>query len=134
MHNTGTQTTTVSPYLAASKKLGHHLIPYAAYRAVISNNDGADSHIATLGAEMELNETVTLDAKFDADFTRSTKTVNSFETYSFELASYLQLCHNFYLIPSVAVATGSSFDSKVAAVHFESPFAIRGGMALSYLF
>ena len=133
-NNAGTQTTDVSPYLAASKKFGHHLTPYAGYRAVIKNNDAADTHIATLGAEMELNETVTLDAKFDANFNRSTPEFSSFETYSLELASYIQVAHNFYLIPSVAVLTGSSVDRKDEDKRFDSPEAIRGGMSPYFLF
>lgn len=133
-NNPGTQTTDVSPYLAASKKLGHHFTPYAAYRATISNHGQADSHVLTLGSENELNETVTIDTRFDATFATATDDLSALETYSLEVASYLQLFHNFYLIPSVAVATGSTAHSKVADVHFGSPFGVRGGLSLYYLY
>jgi len=39
----GTQTTDVSPYLAASKKLNPHLIPFGIYRATLRNNGGRTS-------------------------------------------------------------------------------------------
>ena len=133
-NNPGTQTTDVSPYLAVSKKLGHHATPYAAYRATISNHGQPDTHLLSLGSENELNETVTIDVRFDAAFTTASNDLSSFETYSLELASYLQLFHNFYLIPSVAVATGSGPHSKVSDVDFGSPFAVKVGASLYYLF
>ena len=133
-NNPGTQTTDVSPYLAVSKKLGHHATPYAAYRATISNHGQPDTHLLSLGSENELNETVTIDVRFDAAFTTASNELSSFETYSLELASYLQLFHNFYLIPSVAVATGSGPHSKVSDVDFGSPFGVKTGAALYYLF
>lgn len=132
--NAGTQTTDVSPYLAASKKLNPHFIPYGIYRATLRNNGGEDTHTVTAGAEAELNETVTLDARLDANFGTGTKLSTASEVYSFELASYLQLLHNFYLIPSVAVASGSPVDAKGVDARLDTPFAIRGGMSLYYLF
>lgn len=132
--NAGTQTTDVSPYLAASKKLNPHFIPYGIYRATLRNNGGEDTHTVTAGAEAELNETVTLDARLDANFGTGTKLSTASEVYSFELASYVQLLHNFYLIPSVAVASGSPVDAKSGDARLDTPFAIRGGMSLYYLF
>lgn len=132
--NAGTQTTDVSPYLAASKKLNPHLIPYGIYRATLRNNGGPDTHTVTAGVEAELNETVTLDARLDASFGTGTKLLTASELYSFELASYVQLLHNFYLIPSVAVASGSPVDAKGVDARLDTPFAIRGGMSLYYLF
>ena len=132
--NAGTQTTDVSPYLAASKKLNPHCIPYGIYRATLRNNGGEDVHTVTAGVEAELNETVTLDARLDANFGTGTKLSTAREVYSFELASYLQLLHNFYLIPSVAIASGSPVDLKGEDARLDTPFAIRGGMSLYYLF
>lgn len=132
--NAGTQTTDVSPYIAASKKLNPHFIPYGIYRATLRNNGGEDVHTVTAGVEAELNETVTLDARLDANFGTGTKLSTASEVYSFELASYLQLLHNFYLIPSVAVASGSPVDAKGVDARLDTPFAIRGGMSLYYLF
>ncbi|HEY6837667.1 MAG TPA: hypothetical protein VI389_02885 [Geobacteraceae bacterium] len=133
-NNPGTGTTDVSPYLAASKKVGHHATPYAVYRAVISNHGRADNHVLSIGSENEINEKVTIDARLDADFSTATNALSSFQAYSLELASYVQIFHNFYVIPSVAVATGSTAYSKVAEVHYGSPFGVRGGISLYYLF
>lgn len=135
-NNPGTKTTDVNPILAVSKKLGHHT-PYASYQAVISNHGHADEHILSVGVERELNETVTFDARVDAAFATATDTLSSSESYDLELASYLQLLHNFYLIPSVAVATGSTSHNKgsnLFDMHFGSPFGVKAGLSLYYLF
>jgi len=136
-NNPGTKTTDVNPILAVSKKLGHHHTPYASYQAVISNHGHADEHILSVGVERELNETVTFDARVEAAYLTATDSFSSSESYDLELASYLQLLHNFYLIPSVAVATGStshSKGSKYSDEHFGSPFGIKAGLSLYYLF
>lgn len=130
----GTGTTDVSPYLAVSKKVGHHVIPYAAYRATIRNHGAEDSHILSLGSENEINETVTIDARVDAVFNTATNELSSFETYDLELSSYVQLFHNFYVIPAVTLATGSTAHTKDIDIHFGSPFEVKAGASLYYLF
>ena len=130
----GTNTTDVSPYLAVSKKICKHATPYASYRAVLSNHGNADTHVLSIGSENEVNERVTVDVRLDAALATATNELSSLETYSLEVASYLELYHNLYLIPSVAVATGSAAHSKVADVHFDSPFGVRGGVSLYYLY
>lgn len=130
----GTATTDVSPLLAVCKKVGHHAMPYASYLAVISNHGNPDTHVLSIGSENEINETVTIDARFDAAFFTATDFLSSFETYDLELASYVQLFHNFYLIPSVAVATGSGGHSKGVDLRFDSPFGISTGVSLYYLY
>ena len=133
-NNPGTGTTDVSPYLAVSKKFGHHATPYASYRATISNHGNADTHTLSIGDEVELNETVTIDTRLDAAFATATDTISSVSTYSLEVAGYLQLLHNLYLIPSVAVATGSTATSKVAAIQTGSPFGVKGAISIYYLY
>ncbi len=145
--NAGTQTTDVSPYLAASKKLNPHFTPYGIYRATLRNNGREDTHTVSLGAEMELNETVTFDARFDAGFNTSAdksktfsdildpKPVKGFQTYNFDLGTYIQVCHNLYLIPSVRVIVTSATDSRdEPTIHFNSSTGVGGGMSLYYLF
>lgn len=133
-NNTGTQTTAVSPYIAGSQKVSEHLIPYAIYRATLQNNGGEDSHDLALGVEAEVNHNLTFDARFDAIFSTGTEIVKASEAYSLELASYIQLYHNFYLIPAVALATGSPIDIKGSTEQLGSPKTIRGAVSLYYLF
>lgn len=145
-NNAGTQTTDVSPYLAASTAVGHHLKPYAAYRAALRNHGAEDTHTLTLGAEVELNETVTVDAKFDAAFNTASdnsllfmkvpdrRGVKSYENYSFELGSYVQLVHNFYLLPSVRVVITSAADTRDGETRFASATGVGGGLSLYYLY
>lgn len=129
----GTGTTDVQPYLALSKEMGHHLVPYAAYRAIIRNHDAADTHRLTLGFEKELNHTVTLDIKGEVSFNTSSEldgTAN--QTYGLEAGSYLQLAPNFYLLPSVAVFSNTK--SENGALQQKAISGFRPGIAAYYLF
>lgn len=141
-NNAGTRSTDVSPYLAASTVIGEHVKPYAAYRATLRSGGLQDTHTLTLGAEAELNETVTLDLKFDAAFNTgadrnlsfSGLPVNGYQEYNVELGSYLQLVHNLYLIPTVRVILTSANDTKDEALHFASATGVGGGLSLYYLY
>lgn len=133
-HNTGTGTTDVSPYIAGSQRANEHLTPYAIYRATLRNNGGEDTHNLALGVEAEVNHTLTFDARFDAVFATGTEVFKASERYSLELASYIQLFHNFYLIPAVTVASGSPVDVKDTEERLGSPKTIAGAVSLYYLF
>ncbi len=130
----GTGTTDVSPFIAASANFGDHCLPYAIYRATIRNHGEQDTHTISLGLEKELNHTVTLDAKVDANFNTSTSDVSSYEDFAFELSSYIQVSHNLYLLPSVAyiVATDATF--KAEDIRLSPADGFRGGLSLYYLF
>ncbi|GLI37956.1 hypothetical protein KI811_05935 [Geobacter hydrogenophilus] len=130
----GTGTTDVSPFIAASANLGHHYLPYASYRATIRNHDMQDTHTLSLGLEKELNHTVTLDAKIDANFNTSTSVMSANEDFVFEVSSYLQVAHNFYLIPSVAYTVATDATDKAAELHLGPADGFRGGLSLYYLF
>lgn len=132
--NTGTGTTDVSPYIAGSQRVNEHLTPYAIYRATLRNNHAEDEHDLALGVEAEVNHTVTVDARFDAAFATGTQARKASERYSLELASYIQLFHNFYVIPSVTLASGSPVDFKGTEERLGSPKTIAGAVALYYLF
>ncbi len=134
LKDAGTGTFDVSPYIAASKKLAHHAIPYVGYRAVVRNHGAADSHILTLGLEKEYSETVTLDIRGDASFNTATDIGTSSQNYSAEAATYVQVYHNLYLIPSVALLVESPADLKVADIHVGTAVGIRGGLSLYYLY
>lgn len=141
-NNAGTQTTAVSPYIAGSQKVSEHLTPYAIYRATLQNNGGEDAHDLALGVEAEVNHNLTFDARFDAVFGTGTdgneririEPRKASERYSLELASYIQLFHNFYLIPAVSVATGSPVDIRRTEEQLGSPKTIAGAVSLYYLF
>jgi hypothetical protein len=130
----GTGTFDVSPYLAASKKLTHHATPYLGYRAVVRNHDAADSHILTLGLEQEFSEMMTLDVRGDASFNTATDFATSSQNYSVEAAAYVQVYHNLYLIPSVALLAISPADIKGADIHVATAVGVRGGLSLYYLY
>ncbi|QXE90991.1 hypothetical protein KP001_00110 [Geomonas subterranea] len=130
----GTGTTDVSPFIAASANLGHHNTPYAIYRATIRNHDEYDTHTVSLGFEKELNHTVTIDAKVDANFNTATRDFTANEDFSFELGSYLQMAHNFYLLPSVAYVVATDARSKDGEFRAGSADGFRAGFSLYYLF
>jgi len=138
----GTATIDMSPYVAASTEVGHHVKPYAIYRATLRNNGGEDTHTVSLGTEVELNHTVTFDAKIEAAFNNASEKgrlfldlpVRGYELYSFELASYLQVAHNLYVIPAVKVTTTGSTDTRDNLLHFASATGIGGALSLYYLY
>ncbi|MBJ6751506.1 hypothetical protein [Geomonas anaerohicana] len=130
----GTGTTDVIPFIAASANLGHHNTPYAIYRATIRNHDEYDTHTLSVGFEKELNHTVTLDAKVDANFNTATRDVTANEDFNFELSSYLQVAHNFYVLPSVAYTVATDYRSKDGAARAGSADGFRAGFSLYYLF
>ncbi|MBJ6801124.1 hypothetical protein [Geomonas propionica] len=130
----GTGTTDVSPFIAASANLGHHNTPYAIYRATIRNHDESDTHTISLGFEKELNHTVTIDAKVDANFNTATRDYTAYEDFTFEVASYLQMAHNFYLLPSVAYVVATDSRSKDGEFRAGSADGFRAGFSLYYLF
>ncbi|AJE03605.1 transporter family protein [Geobacter pickeringii] len=132
--DTGTGTTDVSPFIAASANLGHHYTPYAIYRATIRNHDAQDTHTLSLGLEKELNHTVTLDAKVDANFNTATRATTANEDFSFEVTSYIQVAHNFYLLPSVAYTVATNATSKVNDLRVGPVDGFRGGISLYYLY
>ncbi|GFO66112.1 transporter [Geomonas paludis] len=130
----GTGTTDVSPFIAASANLGHHNTPYAIYRATIRNHDEYDTHTLSVGFEKELNHTVTIDAKVDANFNTATRDVTANEDFIFELSSYLQVAHNFYVLPSVAYTVATDYRSKDGVARAGSADGYRAGFSLYYLF
>lgn len=130
----GTGTTDVSPFIAASTNLGHHTTPYAVYRATIRNHGVQDTHTVSLGLEKELTHTVTLDAKIDANFNTSTREVTGNADYNFEVASYIELAHNFYLLPSIAYVVATNAKDKDTDLRVTSYDGFRGGLSLYYLF
>ncbi|GFO56107.1 hypothetical protein GMSM_31140 [Geomonas sp. Red276] len=130
----GTGTTDVSPFVAASYKLNRHHTPYAIYRATIRNNGEQDTHTLTLGVEKEINETFTLDAKFDANFNTATSKVTANEDFDIEAAPYIQVAHNFYLIPSVAYVWSTDVSDKETGAKVKDVDGVRLGFSLYYLF
>ncbi|BCG47256.1 hypothetical protein GEOBRER4_n2084 [Citrifermentans bremense] len=132
--NAGSGTTDVSPFIAASANMGHHNIPYAVYRATIRNHDEQDTHTVSVGLEKELSHTVTLDARVDANFNTSARDITANEDFTFELASYIELAHNFYLLPSVAYNIATDAKGKETEVRVTSVDGFKGGVSLYYLF
>jgi hypothetical protein len=138
-HDAGTGTTDVSPFIAASTNLGHHYTPYAVYRATIRNHEAPDTHTISLGLEKEINPTITLDPKIDANFNTSGRDtegrdLTANQDFSFELSSYIQLARNFYVIPSVAYVLATDVTDKSEDVHQGTVDGFRGGVSLYYLF
>ncbi|HJV65686.1 MAG TPA: transporter [Geomonas sp.] len=128
----GTGTTDISPFIAASTKLGHHYTPYAIYRATLRNHDVQDTHTLSVGLEKQINETFTLDGKIDANFNTASDKVAANEDFVFELSSYIQVAHNLYLLPSVAYLKGT--DTTAEGVRISNTDGVRVGAALYYLY
>ncbi|HWI40495.1 MAG TPA: hypothetical protein VNX25_03300 [Verrucomicrobiae bacterium] len=95
----GEHFTIYAPFVAASKDLGHETKPYAVYRPVFNSN-GPDSHTIVLGLEKELARKVTLDARLDTTFFVNE---NDLKQYALDLALYLEVAKNLYLLPAVGV-------------------------------
>ena len=130
----GTGTTDVSPFVAASANMGRHYIPYAIYRVTLRNHDVQDTHTLSLGVEKELNPTVTFDAKIDANFNTAARDITANEDFSFELTSYIQVAHNFYLLPSAAYTLATSATDKAGDLRLGPADGLRGGLSLYYLY
>lgn len=133
-HAAGTGTTDVSPFIAASANLGHHYIPYAIYRATLRNHEAENTHTLSVGLEKEINHTFTVDAKFDANFNTRTEKLDAFEDFVFEVSSYIQAAHNFYILPSVAYLKSTDTQSRIADVRSTSADGYRLGLSFYYLY
>lgn len=130
----GTGTTTFSPFVAASANLQHHHIPYAMYRASIPNHGAPDVHTVSVGLEKEINHTLTLDARIDANFVTASSRNTAYETFVFELTPYIQVAHNFYLLPTAAYLKSTDSRSKIGDTRVTSADGFRAGASLYYLF
>jgi hypothetical protein len=134
-HAAGTGTTDVAPFIAASTKLGHHFIPYGVYRATLRNHDAPDTHTLSVGVEKEFCRTFTLDAKMDTNFNTATRDFRAYEDFVFELTGYVQVAHNFYLLPTVAYVKTTDIEGKNLPVPASaSGDGFRGGLSLYYLY
>ncbi|GFO57874.1 hypothetical protein GMST_01990 [Geomonas silvestris] len=133
--NGGTGSTDVSPFIAASMNLPRHHTPYAIYRANLRSGEAnPDTHTLSLGLEKEVNHTFTLDAKIDANFNTATSHVSSNQDFVFELSSYIQVAHNFYVLPNVAYLTATDQTLKVTDTRVTGQDGYRVGASLYYLF
>lgn len=131
----GTGSTDVSPFVAASMHLPRHHTPYAIYRANLkSGAENADVHTLSLGLEKEFNHTITLDAKIDANFNTSSSLATSNQDFVFEISSYIQLAHNFYVLPSAAYLTATDQTVKTTDTRITGQDGYRVGASLYYLF
>ena len=126
----GSGSTDLSPFLAASYRLGMGHLPYAEYRAILRNNGGADSHEVTVGLEKEVNRFATLDLKLIGSFDTATAERTSAEDFSYQAGAYLQLAKNFYLLPSLAGLQQSR--RTIGEVHQQSVAGIKAALALYY--
>lgn len=132
----GTGTTDVSPYLALSKEVAEHVEGYAVYRATLVDSGGSDEHALALGVEAELNEALTLDAALQFGYNTSDDETDSFETYGLELAAYLQVAHNLYLIPAFGIERATAFDMHFGTevVNFDPTMSYRGALSVYFLY
>jgi len=134
--NGGTGTTDVSPYLAVSGVSGEHYKPYAIYRATFRNHDESDEHSLTAGVEAELSEKLTLDAALKATHNTSNDLFDSYQTYGAEIAGYIEVGHNLYLIPAVGLERSTSIDGRDGAepLDLDPVTAFVGGLTLYVLY
>jgi len=117
--------------LAASYHLGS-ATPYAEYRANLRTKGEPDSHDLALGIEKELSHALTLDGKLTGSFTTSSADSGAAEDYAAEVAAYLQLRKNLYLLPSLAFLQQSR--RSIGEFSQQSVAGFRGALALYYYF
>jgi len=130
----GTGTTDIYPSLAASTTLSEGLRPFARYTFVARNHGGRDSHELLFGAEKKLNENVGLQAGLEARFHTSSDVLSPYESYHFQVQSYIRICHDFYAVPKVVYAIRSSADIKESDRRFDSAKSTGLTFGFYYLF
>jgi hypothetical protein len=132
----GTGTTDVSPYLALSRTLDERYKPYAVYRATFRNHDESDEHSLTAGLEAEMCERATLDAAFKVTHNTSSDLFDSYQTYGAEVATYIEVGHNLYLIPAVGLERSTSIDGRGDAepLDIDPVTTFRGALTLYALY
>jgi len=130
----GTGTTDIYPSVAVSTTLSEGLRPFACYTFVARNHGARDSHEFLLGAEKELNENVGLQAGLEARFHTSSDVLRDYESYHFQVQSYIRICHDFYAVPKVFYAIRSSVDIKGTDSRFDSATSTGLMFGFYYLF
>lgn len=99
----GTGRNDYAPYLAVSKN--HHVyIPYFKYQPefIVKEHAGQTIHNLTAGAEIEFSHHYSLDVAVKASLNGSHEGLKSSNDYEAEIAPYINLKKNIYLIPKVA--------------------------------
>jgi len=132
--NYGTGTTEVSPFIAASDTVNSKFREYAEYRAIISNHGDNDSHIISIGSEYTFNPTFTVNPGASVSFRTASRTWTAYESFNLNLAAYLQVYRNFYLIPNTHVGINTSTKAKDGNSSIEDLTFYGAGLALYYLY
>lgn len=131
----GSGTTNYNPYLAVSTlAAGGKLRPYAYYSAIFRNHDANDSHILGVGMEYAPTSYVSLVPFIHVLFRTNSATVEGYESYTFGLSNYIQIIHNFYLIPSVSYNFGSPTRTIDKTQDLGGSEGYRIALGLYYLF
>jgi len=132
----GTGTTDVSPYLALSKEVAEHVEGYAVYSATLVDGGGSDEHALSLGVEAALNEALTLDAALQFGYNTSDDATDSFETYGLEVAAYLEVAPNLYLIPALGIERTTAFDMHFGTevANIDPAMSYRGALSVYFLY
>ncbi|MSM41555.1 MAG: hypothetical protein GJT30_18220 [Geobacter sp.] len=130
----GTGTTNVSPYLALSSKASPNTRVYAYYAAVLRNHGASDTHAIMAGVEQGITNRVTAVVEAGVNFLTNNDHLKNTDEYGINLATYLQMYGNLYLIPSIGVSVAGSFDRKDSTTHYGPTHSAGGALALYYLF
>lgn len=99
----GTGRNDYAPYLAVSKNL-HTVIPYVKYQPefIAKKHRGQTIHNLTAGAEIEFGHHYTLDVAVKASANSRSEGVKSSNDVEFEVAPYIEVARNLYILPKVA--------------------------------
>lgn len=132
----GSGTTDINPYLAASTTINRKVKPYAVYQAILRDNGSNDSHIVSAGVQYEINPTVTLKPNFSATFRTASDAFRPYESYEFELESYLQVAKNLYLLPRIGYGISTPTSQRDGAMIYEYGTLkfIETGFGIYYFF
>lgn len=133
-HYVGSGTTDISPFIATSTVVNTNLRPYGWYRAVIRDHSRGESHLIGIGAEYELNRTLTLKPSFSMELNISSNTFKPYGTYHADLTSYLQLHRNLYLLPALTLAYSPLIDLKQYKERYQDLTTRSISLALYYYF
>lgn len=99
----GSKKNNYAPYLAVSKNL-HTVIPYLKYQPefIAKKHHGQTVHNLTAGAEIEFGHHYTLDVAVKASANGRSEGVKSSNDVEFEVAPYIEVAKNLYILPKVA--------------------------------
>jgi hypothetical protein len=124
-----------SPSVAISKNL-HTVIPYVKYQPDFVVKDEGDQtvHNLTIGAEIEFSHHYSLDVAVKGVVNGHHEGLKSSTDIEIEVAPYINLSKNLYLLPRVAYKVIGDVENEEGAKLLKSADEYKFGLGVYYLF